>query len=76
MKLTVEIPDEILQRAKTIAMECHTTLSELILEGLQHVLNEKSVSASVRAKRLFQEMDSLPRFSSSKRLTRSESHER
>ena len=38
MKTTIDLPDEILHRAKVYAAQQRTTLRELVLEGLQKVL--------------------------------------
>lgn len=42
MKTTIELPDELLTRAKVAAARERRTLKELIIEGLEHVLNEGS----------------------------------
>lgn len=76
MKTTIEIPDEIVRRAKIVAAERRTTLRGLVLEGLEQVLSADQVSARTRAKRLFAEMDKLPAFSAENRLKRSDANER
>ncbi len=38
MKTTIDLPDEILHRAKIVAAQRRTTLKELVLSGLDHVL--------------------------------------
>jgi len=38
MKMTVELPDELLHRAKVLAARRRTTLKQLIVTGLDHVL--------------------------------------
>ena len=38
MKTTIDFPDEILHRAKVVAAQRRTTLKELVLSGLDHVL--------------------------------------
>ena len=38
MKTTIDFPDEILHRAKIVAAQRRTTLKELVLSGLDHVL--------------------------------------
>lgn len=76
MKTTIELPDEIVRQAKIVAAERQTTLRGLVLQGLEHVLAEKQVTAKDRAKRLFAEMDRLPAFAAADRLSRAETHER
>jgi uncharacterized coiled-coil protein SlyX len=71
MKTTIELPDAIVHQAKVIAAERRTTLRELILQGLEHVLAEKQTKARDRAKKLFAEMDRLPEFAAKNRLSRS-----
>jgi len=39
MRTTIDIPDELLLRAKAVAARRQTTLRELIIEGLEAVLN-------------------------------------
>jgi hypothetical protein len=76
MKTTIELPDEVVRRAKMLAAERRTTLRDLVLQGLEHVLTEKRVTARERAKSLFAEMDKLPEFSAGDRLSRSDAHAR
>ena len=38
MKTTIELPDAIVQQAKIVAAERRTTLRDLVLQGLEHVL--------------------------------------
>jgi hypothetical protein len=76
MKTTIEIPDPLVQKAKVFAAERRTTLRELVLQGLEHVLSEKQMKARDRAKKLFVEMDRLPKFAAKNRLSRSEANAR
>jgi hypothetical protein len=76
MKTTIELPDAVVRRAKIAAAERKTTLRELVLQGLEHVLAGNQLSAKERASRLFAEMDKLPEFSASERLSRSDTHAR
>lgn len=76
MKTTIELPDELVQKAKIVAVARSTTLRQLVQLGLERVLEEEQVSAKSRAKKLFAAMDRLPEFSASKRLSRSETHAR
>lgn len=76
MKTTLELPDEMVQRAKILAAERRTTLRELVMKGLEHVLEEKQATARDRAKNLFAEMDKLPVFAAADRLNRTDTHAR
>ena len=76
VKTTIELPDAIVHQAKVIAAERRTTLRELVLQGLEHVLAEKQTKARDRAKKLFAEMDRLPEFAAKNRLSRSEANAR
>ena len=38
MKTTIDLPEDILHRAKIVAAQRRTTLKELVLSGLDHVL--------------------------------------
>lgn len=42
MKTTLDLPDEILLRAKIAASERQTTLDALVLQGLEYVLSKDS----------------------------------
>ena len=57
MKTTIELPDQLAREAKLFAAERRTTLRALVLQGLEHVIKEKQVSAKNRAKNLFAAMD-------------------
>ena len=76
MKTTIELPDSIVRRARVMAAERQTTLRALVVQGLEHVLEEEQVKAKDRAKKLFAEMDKLPGISASKRLNRAEANAR
>ena len=41
MKTTVEIPDSLLEQAKSLASKEHTTVKALIEEGLRRVMTER-----------------------------------
>ena len=47
MKTTIDLPEEILHRAKVIAAERRTTLKELVITGLHRVLEDQP-QASIR----------------------------
>jgi len=38
MKTTIELPDELLHRAKMIAVQRRTTLKELVVQGLEYAI--------------------------------------
>ena len=76
MKTTIELPDSIAKQAKLLAAERQTTLRALVIEGLEHVILEKRVSAKDRARKLFAAMDKTPGITAGKRLNRAESHAR
>lgn len=42
MKTTIDVPEEILMRAKIVAAERRTTLRELVVEGLKRVTETPS----------------------------------
>ncbi len=73
MKTTIDLPDEILHRAKVAAAQRRTTLKELVLAGLEHVLNPVAESPNRQA--------ALTRLQTGLRLcgtplTRNQAHER
>lgn len=76
MKTTIELPDQLAREAKLFAAERRTTLRALVLQGLEHVIKEKQVSAKNRAKNLFAAMDQATGITAGKRLNRSESNAR
>ena len=42
MKTTMDLPDEILVKAKVMAAERRTTLRKLVVQGLQQVISQPS----------------------------------
>lgn len=76
MKTTLELPDEMVRKAKILAAERKTTLRELVLQGLEQVLEGNQVSARDRAKKLFARMDKLPVFAAADRMNREDTHAR
>lgn len=76
MKTTIEIPDSIARQAKLLAAERQTTLRALVVQGLQHVISEKQVSAKDRARKLFAAMDKTSGITAAKRLTRADANAR
>ncbi len=49
MKTTIDLPDEILHRAKVVAAQRRTTLKELIIGGLDWVLRSDAESPDRQA---------------------------
>ena len=45
MKTTIDLPEEILHRAKVLAAQRRTTLKGLVLAGLDHVLTTEEASS-------------------------------
>ena len=76
MKTTIEIADLIAKRVKILAAERRTTLRELVLQGLDKVLNEDQPSSKDRSNALFAAMDKLSGFSAGERLNRDEANAR
>lgn len=76
VKTTIEIPDSIARQAKLLAAERQTTLRALVVQGLEHVISAKQVTARDRAKKLFAAMDKAPGITAAKRITRADAHAR
>lgn len=76
MKTTIEIPDSIARQAKLLAIERQTTLRAPVVQGLEHVLTAKQVSAKDRAKKLFAAMDKTSGIAAGKRLNRADAYAR
>ena len=45
MKTTIDLPEEMLHRAKVLAARQHSTLKELVIAGLDHVLETTASGA-------------------------------
>jgi hypothetical protein len=73
MKTTIDLPDEVLHRAKVVAAQRRTTLKELFLSGLELAMNSDAEAHARQAAlaRLHQGL-SL----GGKPLTRDQVHER
>ena len=56
MKTTIDLPEEILHRAKIVAAQRKTTLKELVITGLTHTLDtppeHEEIQRRERARRL------------------------
>jgi hypothetical protein len=74
MKTTIDLPDEILHRAKVVAAERRTTLKALILAGLDQVLCSITQAPDVQAAALDRLHKGLRL--AGKPLTRDQAHER
>lgn len=73
MKTTIDLPDELLHRAKVAAAKRRTTLKELVKDGLDLVLRDDAEDSN-RAEALARLRKGLPL--SGKPLNRNEIHER
>lgn len=76
MKTTIEIPDSIARQARLLAAERQTTLRALVVQGLEHVISEKQVTAKNLAKKLFAAMDKTPGITAGSRLNRADANAR
>ncbi len=74
MKTTVDLPDEILHRAKVVAAERRTSLKALILAGLDQVLRSITQAPDAQAAALDRLHKGLRL--AGKPLTRDQAHER
>jgi hypothetical protein len=57
MKTTIDLPDEVLYRAKVIAAQRRTTLKDLVIAGLQLVTDLDAGKNTDRAGRLLAALD-------------------
>jgi len=73
MKTTIDLPDEILHRAKVVAAQRRTTLKELFVSGLELVMSSDPDTSARQAAltRLHQGLNL-----GGQPLTRDETHER
>jgi hypothetical protein len=74
MKTTIDLPDDILHRAKVAAAERRTTLKALVLSGLDHVLHSISQTPDAQTAALDRLHKGLPL--GGEPLTRDQAHER
>ena len=58
VKTTIDLPDQLLQRAKIVAAQRRTTLKELVVQGLEYTttqcLPDPEVQRSARAQKLLE----------------------
>jgi hypothetical protein len=47
MKTTIDVPEDLLHRAKVVAAQRRTTLRELVLTGLDEVLGKKDMGVNM-----------------------------
>lgn len=45
MKTTIDFPEQLLHRAKTIAVQRRITLKELVIQGLEHAVRQPMADA-------------------------------
>ena len=80
MKTTIDLPEEILHRAKIVAAQRKTSLKDLVIQGLNYAtLHDPGTEESQRrdrARRLLQVLSKSTNISPVGRLNRSELHER
>jgi hypothetical protein len=75
MKTTIDVPDELLHRAKIVAAQRRTTLKDLIVAGLDRVLRSDSDSQSPERKAALERLQKGFRLGADP-LTRDQTHER
>ena len=80
MKTTIDLPEEILHRAKIVAAQRKTTLKELVISGLTHALDtppeDQALKLSKRAARLIETLSKGRNKEAIGRLNRDELHDR
>lgn len=50
MKTTIDFPEHILHRAKTVAVQRKITLKELVIQGLEHAIRQPVADAEAERK--------------------------
>ncbi len=80
MKTTIDLPDEILHRAKIVAAQRKTTLKDLVISGLTHALEtppaDPEIQRRERAGRLIAALSKGRNTQPVGRLNRDELHDR
>ena len=56
MKTTIDLPEELLHRAKVAAAQRRTTLRELVFQGLAQVIEHPEADAEVRRRATIQKL--------------------
>ncbi len=80
MKTTIDLPEEILHRAKIVAAQRKTTLKDLVIEGLSHAIDSPPKSGEFqrreRAERLIAALSKGRNAEPVGHLNRDELHDR
>ncbi len=80
MKTTIDFPDELLHRAKIVAVQRRTTLRELVVTGLETITSDRhNVKAENERRKTFKHLLKAMRASNTEPmvpLTREEIHDR
>jgi hypothetical protein len=79
MKTTIDLPEDVLVKAKVIAAERRTTLRELVVEGLKRVTQTPPEAEQAKRKAAFKRLLKAMRASNTEPMTpmkREEIHER
>jgi hypothetical protein len=79
MKTTIDLPDEVLVKAKMLAAERRTTLRELVLEGLKRVTETPPEAEQAKRRAAFKRLLKAMQASNTEPmvpLTREEIYER
>jgi predicted transcriptional regulator len=50
MKTTIDLPDDLLHRAKIVAAQRKTTLKEIVVQGISHVIENASSESEIQRK--------------------------
>ena len=50
MKTTIDLPDDLLHRAKIVAAQRKTTLKEIVIQGISHVIENACSESEARRK--------------------------
>ena len=56
MKTTIDLPDEVLVKAKVFAAERRTTLRELVVEGLKRVIETPTEDEKMQRRAAFERL--------------------
>jgi hypothetical protein len=56
MKTTIDFPEELLHRAKIVAIQRKTTLKELVLQGLDYTIRHSAPDLAVDRKATFKQL--------------------
>jgi predicted transcriptional regulator len=56
MKTTIDLPDDLLHRAKIVAAQRKTTLKEIVVQGISHVIENASSESETQRKAALQKL--------------------